>query len=89
MKILKSFTAALVGASALVATGSAALADGHLKEITVAYFLEWPTPNQFAQTNKMYEEALGVKSTGYLLMPVRPCLQPWLPETFTSPSHRA
>ena len=61
MKILKSLTAALVGASALVATGTAALADGHLKEITVAYFLEWPTPNQFAQPNKMYEEALGVK----------------------------
>ena len=61
MKVLKSLTAALVGATALVSTGTAALADGHLKEITVAYFLEWPTPNQFAQTNKMYEEALGVK----------------------------
>ncbi|MCR9238564.1 MAG: ABC transporter substrate-binding protein [Alphaproteobacteria bacterium] len=30
-------------------------------EITVAYFLEWPTPNQFAQANDLYEEALGVK----------------------------
>lgn len=30
-------------------------------ELTVAYFLEWPTPNQYAQANKLYEEALGVK----------------------------
>ena len=30
-------------------------------EITVAYFLEWPTPNQFAQQNKLYEDELGVK----------------------------
>ena len=30
------------------------------EEITVAYFLEWPTPNQFAQTKKIYDEALGV-----------------------------
>lgn len=30
-------------------------------EITVAYFLEWPTPNQFAQANKIYEKELGVK----------------------------
>jgi taurine transport system substrate-binding protein len=30
-------------------------------EITVAYFLEWPTPNQFAQAKEIYEEELGVK----------------------------
>ena len=39
----------------------AALAGGHLEEITVAYFLEWPTPNQFAQTQGLYDEELGVK----------------------------
>jgi taurine transport system substrate-binding protein len=61
MRFLKSLTAALCGASGLVACCTAALADSHIKEITVAYFLEWPTPNQFAQTNKLYEEALGVK----------------------------
>ncbi|MEM9796473.1 MAG: ABC transporter substrate-binding protein [Pseudomonadota bacterium] len=40
--------------------GQAALADGHLSEITVAYFLEWPMPFQYAKVNGTYEEALGV-----------------------------
>ncbi len=31
-----------------------------LEKITVAYFLEWPTPNQFAQLEKLYDEAMGV-----------------------------
>ncbi len=30
------------------------------EEIVVAYFLEWPTPNQFAQVNKLYDKALGL-----------------------------
>ena len=30
-------------------------------EITVAYFLEWPTPNQVAQLEETYDKALGVK----------------------------
>ena len=30
------------------------------EEITVGYFLEWPTPNQFAQTKKIYDKELGV-----------------------------
>ena len=30
-------------------------------ELTVAYFLEWPTPNQIAQLAKTYDKALGVK----------------------------
>ncbi|MDH5472689.1 MAG: ABC transporter substrate-binding protein [Gammaproteobacteria bacterium] len=30
------------------------------EDLTVAYFLEWPTPNQYAQTQKIYDEALGV-----------------------------
>ncbi len=58
MKLIKTLTAAAI---ALTSVAPAALADGHLEEITVAYFLEWPTPNQFAQTNKLYEEELGVK----------------------------
>ena len=29
-------------------------------EITVAYFLEWPTPNQVAQLEKTYDEAMGI-----------------------------
>lgn len=32
-----------------------------LDEITVAYFLEWPTPNQVAQLEETYDKALGVK----------------------------
>ena len=31
------------------------------EELTVAYFLEWPTPNQVAQLEKIYDKALGVK----------------------------
>jgi len=30
-------------------------------DLTVAYFLEWPTPNQFAQVKKIYDKELGVK----------------------------
>ncbi|MEP5760706.1 MAG: ABC transporter substrate-binding protein [Litoreibacter sp.] len=50
-----------VAGVAMLAGANTAVADGHLDEITVAYFLEWPTPNQFAQANSLYEEALGVK----------------------------
>jgi len=38
-------------------TGTAANA---LDELVVAYFLEWPTPNQHAQANKIYAEKLGI-----------------------------
>ncbi len=52
----KSILAAL-GASVLAFSATAASA---LDEITVAYFLEWPTANQVAQLEKTYDEALGV-----------------------------
>ena len=44
------------------ATGLAmiAAAQASAEELTVAYFLEWPTPNQYAQHNDLYEEALGM-----------------------------
>ncbi len=45
-------------AAALAVSASGALA---VEEITVAYFLEWPTPNQYAQATGLYDEALGVK----------------------------
>lgn len=32
----------------------------HAEELTVAYFQEWPTPNQFAQVKKIYDKELGV-----------------------------
>jgi len=60
MKLLKTFATALAGAGILAAGATSAYAGSHLKELTVAYFLEWPTPNQFAQANKMYSKALGI-----------------------------
>jgi taurine transport system substrate-binding protein len=45
---------------AMMTGATAALADGH-SEITVAYFLEWPMPFQFAKVNGTYDEALGAK----------------------------
>lgn len=48
--------AATAAASVLLSTTSALAVD----EITVAYFLEWPTPNQYAQAMQTYDEALGV-----------------------------
>lgn len=42
--------------TATVALPSAATAE----QLTVAYFMEWPTPNQFAQTKKIYDEKLGM-----------------------------
>ena len=41
-----------------VLTGSQAMAAD---EITVAYFLEWPMPFQYAKVNGTYEEEMGVK----------------------------
>ncbi len=34
---------------------------GDLEELNVAYFLEWPTPNQFEQANGTYDEELDLK----------------------------
>ncbi|MFQ6547107.1 ABC transporter substrate-binding protein [Aestuariibius sp. 2305UL40-4] len=53
----------LMGAAAglaLVAGGQGAMAAGHLDEITVAYFLEWPMPFQFAKVNEIYEQEMGI-----------------------------
>ncbi len=55
-KILKS----TVAGAALALSAQAASAGGHLSEITVAYFLEWPMPFQYAKVNGTYEEELGV-----------------------------
>jgi taurine transport system substrate-binding protein len=48
--------AGLALAGSLLAAGAAAAQD----KVTVAYFLEWPTANQAAQVEKVYDEALGV-----------------------------
>lgn len=42
--------------AASLVTASTASAE----QITVAYFMEWPTPNQFAQAKKIYDEKLGI-----------------------------
>ena len=34
--------------------------EPELEELNVAYFLEWPTANQFAQAEKTYDEELGL-----------------------------
>ena len=54
MKMTKTLTAMAVALAA--STGAAKALD----ELVVAYFLEWPTPNQFAQANKLYSEKLGI-----------------------------
>lgn len=55
----KKFAATLaMGISAAVMLGAPSAKA--LDQLTVAYFLEWPTPNQFAQTNKIYEKELGI-----------------------------
>ena len=55
MKFTKALTAVAVALAAT--TGSIAQAAD---ELVVAYFLEWPTPNQFAQHNKLYSEKMGM-----------------------------
>jgi taurine transport system substrate-binding protein len=40
--------------------GVAAAAE-MLEQVTVAYFLKWPTANQVAQSEQWYDEAMGVK----------------------------
>ncbi|HJO61598.1 MAG TPA: ABC transporter substrate-binding protein [Desulfobacterales bacterium] len=41
-------------------TGSVGAADKQ-DQVTVAYFLEWPTANQVAQVEQLYDKAMGVK----------------------------
>ncbi|CUH40892.1 Sulfate starvation-induced protein 1 [Jannaschia seosinensis] len=50
----------ILACSAALALPQAALAEAHLDEITVAYFLEWPMPFQYAKAQGTYEEELGV-----------------------------
>ena len=55
---MRKFVTSVAAAAALsvAAIGSASALD----EITVAYFLEWPTANQVAQLDKTYEKELGI-----------------------------
>jgi taurine transport system substrate-binding protein len=55
----------LVGAASAAVLGLVAGAQAPtaqaLDEVTVAYFLEWPTPNQIAQIEETFDEKMGVK----------------------------
>ncbi len=59
MKIIKCLFAGVAALAALTASSVIALAQP--KEITVAYFLEWPTANQVAQVAQTYDKEMGVK----------------------------
>ena len=54
-------TRTLAAALGLAFAGSPALAADKPDEITVAYFLQWPTANQVAQVEETYEEVMGVE----------------------------
>jgi len=54
------FGTKLAGAATAVAMMFSANAASALDEITVAYFLEWPMPFQYAKAMGMYEEEMGV-----------------------------
>lgn len=53
--MIKKKFAGFAAAAAMAVSAHAAAAQ----EITVAYFLEWPMPFQFAKETGMYDEALG------------------------------
>jgi len=57
--MFKKTTTALAAGLMMTLSANTVAADGH-GEITVAYFLEWPMPFQFAKVEGMYDEALGV-----------------------------
>lgn len=55
---LKSIKSVLAGSA--LAVFASTMPSQALDELVVAYFLEWPTPNQYAQANKLYAEELGI-----------------------------
>ena len=48
-------------AAAVLGLSLTALPAGAQDDVTVAYFLEWPTANQVAQAEGLYEERMGVE----------------------------
>ena len=58
---IKSKLMGAVAGIAMISGAQMATAAGHGGEITVAYFLEWPMPFQFAKEMGTYEEAMGTK----------------------------
>ena len=60
MMTLKSKLLGATAALTALTGAQTALADAHMSEITVAYFLEWPMPFQAAKVAGTYEEEMGV-----------------------------
>lgn len=60
--MFRKFTAGLASALALSIANGAAMAEGHLEEITIAYFTEWPIPVMAYKDSAKMEEALGIKA---------------------------
>ncbi|MCY4462375.1 MAG: ABC transporter substrate-binding protein [Albidovulum sp.] len=56
MKLIRNLAAAASGVAAMLGGAAANAMD----EITVAYFLEWPMPFEYAKVNGTYDEALGI-----------------------------
>jgi len=55
--MIKTKFTSFAAAAAMAISAQAAAAE----DLTVAYFLEWPMPFQFAKETGMYDEALGTK----------------------------
>ena len=50
----------MTGSAAAMAVAGMTNSAAALDELTVAYFLEWPMPFQYAKATGMYDEALGI-----------------------------
>ncbi|MEO6319231.1 MAG: ABC transporter substrate-binding protein [Polaromonas sp.] len=57
----KTISFKVLTAAALAVAGFSSACAQTPKEITVGYFLEWPTANLFAQVNGWYDKELGAK----------------------------
>lgn len=64
MKMKKMLPALLLAGIAVVAAACGGGDD--LEELNVAYFQEWPTPNQIGQEDGSFAEAVGVESINWI-----------------------
>jgi len=60
MRSIRTLAANVCSGLILIAGLLTFTATSYAEDLTVAYFLEWPTPNQFAQVKKIYDKELGV-----------------------------
>jgi len=60
MKSVKALLSKACLTSVLSVTALVSTSASYAEDLTVAYFLEWPTPSQFAQVKKIYDKELGV-----------------------------